>query len=98
MSRSFAFSACLWVQAGPAAWHFVTVPQDVSDDIADAAGPRTAFGSVPVRATLGAAEWSTSLFPDKGSGCYVLPVKKSVRLAEGVGEGDQVRLILTVFG
>ena len=45
-----------------------------------------------MRATLGGSTWFTSIFPDKASGAYVLPVKKAVRRKEGVEAGDRVRV------
>jgi hypothetical protein len=44
----------------------------------------------------GASEWDTSLFPDAESGRFVLPVKKAVRKAEGIEEGDEVTVSLRV--
>jgi hypothetical protein len=32
--------------------------------------------------------WRTSIFPDAGRGCYVLPVKKAVRKAQRIEAGD----------
>jgi len=52
-------------------------------------GKRRGFGSVKVTARLGASRWQTSLFPQKAGGWF-LPVKKSVRLAEGLDYGDTV--------
>ncbi len=54
------------------------------------------WGMIPVRARIGATEWETSLFPKDG--LYVVPVKDAVRRAEGLDEGDTVRLRLTVVG
>lgn len=71
------------------AWHFLTVPEDVSDEIEERFGATAAgFGSVRVDVTIGASTWRTSLFPSKQQGAYVLPVKKAVRTAEDVHEGD----------
>lgn len=85
------FEAELWLHAGEAAWHFVTVPDDVSDDIeAQSEGSARGFGSVRVEVTVGRTTWSTSVFPDSKRGAYVLPVKKSVRTAEGLADGDPV--------
>ena len=65
----FDFEADLWLHEGDAAWHFLTVPAAVSDDIeAQTSGRRRAFGSVRVRATLGATRWTTSVFPDTKRG------------------------------
>jgi hypothetical protein len=65
----YDFTAPLWVWDGDAPWHFVTVPEEVSDDIeARTAHRRSGFGSVRVEVTVGATSWATSLFPDKGVG------------------------------
>jgi hypothetical protein len=79
----FRFEAELWLWEGDAAWHFVTVPPEVSEEIK----ART-DGSVRVRATCGSSTWTTSVFPDAKRGGFVLPVKKEVRRAEGIAAGD----------
>jgi hypothetical protein len=52
-------------------------------------GKRRGFGSVKVAARIGHSCWQTSLFPQK-SGGWFLPVKKPVRLAQGLEFGDRV--------
>jgi len=92
------FEAELWRYQGDAAWYFVTVPAGVSDAIRDEApGPRRGFGSVRVRVTVGATTWATSVFPQAKEGTFVLPVKKAVRTAEGIDEGDAVPVELEVL-
>jgi len=76
------FTSELWIYPGEAGWHFVTLPTDVADAIDEAVGERAGFGSIPVEATIGASTWKTSLFPDKQSASFVLPVKKAVRQRE----------------
>lgn len=91
----YEFDAELWLHAGEAAWYFVTVPEDVSDDIeARTVDESRGFGSVRVRVSVGATTWSTSVFPDSKRGAYILPVKKSVRKAEGIDDGDVVSIAL----
>ena len=91
------FTARLWRWEGPAAWYFVSLPHDVSDEIADAVEGRTGgFGSVRVDVVVGSSHWSTSLFPDSREGTYLLPVKKAVRRAESLDEGADVDVSLTV--
>lgn len=90
-----AFDATLWLWDGDAAWHFVTLPEPLSDAIewhAAAHGQERGFGSVRVEVTVGATTWRTSLFPDKGRGAYVLPVKREVRVREGLEVGSDVRV------
>lgn len=93
----FEFDATLWRHSGQAAWHFVTLPFDVSDDIEARQRRHIAFGSVRVEATVGASRWSTSLFPDKSAQAYLLPVKKAVRVAEGISDGDRIRVALSLI-
>ena len=97
----FRFDAELWQWAGDGAWHFVTVPAGVSDEIegrtSSALVARRGFGSVRVRVTIGSSTWTTSVFPDKQREAYVLPVKKDVRAREGVVAGDVVGVQLDLL-
>jgi Domain of unknown function (DUF1905) len=90
---AYKFSGELWQYDGEAPWYFVTLPVEVSDNLRAEHGPAaTAFGSVKVSVTVGATRWATSLFPDKSRGSYLLPVKKSVRTAEGLEIGSMVEV------
>lgn len=94
----FAFTAELWEHDGPAAWFFLSVPDDVADDIEERFGHRAAgFGSIRVEVTVGATSWRTSLFPDSKRATYLLPVKKAVRVAEGIDAGSAVAVELEVL-
>ena len=95
----FEFGAEIWLYEGDAAWHFITVPPDISDQIeALTSGQRKGFGSVPVHVSIGATTWSTSLFPDARRQAYVLPVKKDVRKSEGLAAGTQAWVTLELAG
>ena len=94
----FEFSAVLWVQEGDAQWHFITLPGEISDDIRQLTGStQRGFGSVRVSVTVGSTTWQTSVFPDSKTGCYVLPTKKPVRLAEDLVAGATVAVQLEVL-
>jgi hypothetical protein len=47
-----------------------------------------------VSARIGATRWQTSIFPDKASSSFLLPLKVEVRKKEQVGEGDVVSIHL----
>ena len=51
------------------------------------------FGSVKVISRIGNSEWANALYPEK-DGSWGLPVKKAVRVAEGLAEGDMVTVSL----
>ena len=95
MSARYRFTAPLWQwQARRDEWFFVSVPEDLSDEItARTDGLRGGFDSVPVQVTVGATTWRTSIFPG-GDGRYSLPMKKAVRVAEGIGRGSDVDVVL----
>lgn len=94
-SQAFEFSASLWIYGGKATWHFITLPFDITDQIDEIAiESKRGFGSVRVQVTIGATTWATSIFPDNRRESFVLPVKASVRRAEGLADGDQCHLSL----
>ncbi len=84
----------LWPGA-QGAWHFAYVDKKQSAQIREQyAGPRRGFGAVRVRVKIGKTAWETSIFPDKRSGCYILPLKASVRRAEAIAHGDTIKFTL----
>ena len=95
----YEFDAELWQwQARTSSWTFVSVPQDMADDILDRAGPvARGFGSLRVEVSIGASTWRTSVFPDSGRGTYVLPVKRAVRTAEGLAVGSSASVHLRLL-
>ncbi|PZR55500.1 DUF1905 domain-containing protein [Xylanimonas oleitrophica] len=89
------FTAPLWQwSARREAWWFVTVPPELSDELAELPLPPRGFGSIKVTATIGGTRWSTSVFPSDEQGGYVLPVKRAVRAAEQIPDGGTVGVVL----
>ena len=83
------FEGEIWYWRGPAPFYFVTVPQEISDDIHEVSGDVSyGWGAIPVRARIGDTTWQTSMFPKEE--LYALPVKVAVRRAEQIDEGDVV--------
>lgn len=82
---------------GMAAWHFAYVDKKQAEIIKKKHEPKKrGFGSIRVKVALGKTKWDTSIFPDKHSGSYLLPIKASVRRAEGVDAGDTITFTLTI--
>nr|WP_221446592.1 DUF1905 domain-containing protein [Microbacterium thalassium] len=86
-----------WDARDDASWFFVAVPPELSEDIREIPRPQRGFGSVKVRAMIGGSAWATSIFPDKSMGAYVLPLKKAVRDAEALAEGERATVRLDVL-
>lgn len=98
MEATFAFSAELfeWDARDDASWVFAGLPVDVAEDIRDMVPTKRGFGSVPVVVRCGSSEWRTSVFPDKRSGSFVLPVKKAVRTAQHLEVGSVAQFEIDV--
>ena len=95
MPATLEFSGPLWFWKGPAPHYFVTVPAEQCLDLKAASRLVTyGWGMIPVRVLVGETQWKTSLFPKDGA--YLLPVKASVRKAEGLEEGDEVTVQMAV--
>lgn len=84
----------LW-SAEKGSWHFFKTSIEDADTIRHITGhlPRKGFGSIKVQATIGATTVHTSIFPDK-DGSYWLPLKASLRKAEGLLAGDRTTVEL----
>ena len=104
MIEHITHSGPLWrwtTPSAPAAWHFVTIDGAAGEALSATAlmrrleGMSRGFGSLKVSATIGTSTFKTSVFPSKELG-WLLPVKASVRKAEGLAEGDAVELALEV--
>lgn len=106
MSDTVRFSAPLqtyFIEEGYDPAYFVAVTGAAAEDVAGHElmrrlefGKRRGFGSVKTEVRLGGSSWTTSLFPQK-SGGWFLPIKKPVRLAEGLAEGDEVAVELRLL-
>lgn len=98
--KSFTITAQVWLWQGDSPWHFITIPAEVAEDIRELVSGelRRGFGSVRVEVTGGtpAYSWNTSVFPDKKSGGYLLPLKKDARDALECDAGDSVTVRVRV--
>lgn len=91
----FSFSATVWEWRGPAPYHFVSVPPDVAIEIKELASAVTyGWGMIPVSGKIGATTFDTSLWAKNGT--YAVPLKDSVRKAEGIALDDLVSIELSL--
>ncbi len=89
------FSGEIWFWRGPAPWHFVTVPEPESAELAATSEfVSYGWGMIPVTAQIGRTRWETSLFPKDG--LYIVPLKAWVRRDEELDIGDTVTIRLAV--
>ncbi len=91
-------TARIWLYPGESAnWHFLTIPRNISTQITETYKAfKKGWGSLPVEATIGNTTWNTSIFPDRKSGTYILPLKALIRRQEDLEEGDTATVTLTI--
>ncbi len=89
------FNGKIWYWHGPSPFYFVTVPAQQSGDLKAISGFVTyGWGMIPASVRIGKTEWKTALFPKNG--CYIVPIKASVREAENLEVDDIVTVRLEV--
>lgn len=87
----YKIKAKVWLYPGMAGWHFVTLPKKQSNEIKELfSGMSGGWGSLPVIVTIGKTSWKTSIFPDKKTEAYLLPLKSEVRKKEKIVNGDTI--------
>ena len=92
---NFTFTASVWEWRGPAPYHFVSVPLEIAQEIKELASAVTyGWGMIPVAGKIGNTSFTTSLWAKNGT--YAVPLKDSVRKAEGISLDETVSVELTL--
>ncbi len=85
------------VYPGMSGWRFLVLPKKQSEEIKKTFGKHArGWGSLRVSVTVGKTEWKTSIFPDKKSASYILPLKAQVRKAEDIADDDTVQFLIKI--
>lgn len=93
----FTFKAKVWLYPGMAGWQFVTIPKNQSIKITQTyKDMKRGWGSLPVTVSIGNTKWETSIFPDKKTGTYLLPLKAEVRKKENIKIGNTISIKLII--
>lgn len=92
------FKSRVWLYPGQtAAWHFVSVPKkDTAELLEKYKGRQRGWNSLPVGVQIGKTKWDTSIFFDRKSAEYLLPIKASVRKAEKILDKDEVTVTIKI--
>jgi hypothetical protein len=98
---SFSFTGKCWLWQGKGAWHFITLPQDKSEEIKffslNNSAKKRGWGAVRVIASIGNTDWETSIFPYKKEQAYILPLKAEIRKKEKVIQNTDVTVKLKIY-
>jgi len=80
-------------------WRFARVPEGISAKIKEMQKGRLrrGWGAVYAKAKVGKSEWTTSVFPDRHSATYILPLKKQIRYQENLYDGAEFKFTIEVW-
>ncbi len=95
MNLHFTFTAPLWLYSGKGAWHFITLPVLVAEEIRFFYPTVKGFTPIKVTAAIGHTSWKTAVFPDSKSGSYLIAIKASVRKMQHLKIGDAVEISIS---
>lgn len=95
MTDTYKFSSKVLVYPGMGGWRFLALPKKEAKEIKEKFGKSAkGWGSLPVTVTVGKTVWDTSIFPDKKSGTYLLPLKAKVRKVENISDDEAVKFLI----
>jgi hypothetical protein len=88
--RDYTIRAKVW-RWKKGSWHFANLSAKHSAEIKRRFGAiARGWGSIRVEIKVGETQWKTSLFPTDDNKTYLFAIKKEVRKAEGIDEGDTI--------
>lgn len=97
MHKVYTFKSKVLVYPGMSGWRFLVLPKKEAKEIKDKFGKmKRGWGSLPVTVTVGNTTWETSIFPDKKSESYLLPLKVAVRKAEEIMDDDTIQFSIKI--
>jgi hypothetical protein len=81
------------------AWRFARVPEDISVKIREMQQGRLrrGWGAIYARAKIKKSIWVTSIFPDRHSATYILPLKKQIRFTENLYDGIEIKVSMEIW-
>lgn len=94
---TYTLTSEVLVYPGMGGWRFLALPKKQGQEIKELFGNHArGWGSLPVSVRIGNTVWETSIFPDKKSGSYLLPLKAKIRKAEDIGDDAPVKFSITL--
>ncbi len=96
--KKYTFSSKVWLYPGHVGWHFANVPKKETSEIRTLFhGLQRGWSSFPVEVKVGKSVWQTSIFFDKKSETFLLPLKKEIRVKEEILCDDILNISITLL-
>lgn len=93
----YEFEAKPWLYDGPAAWHFISLPVELAQEIRSLLkSEEKGWGRLKATAKIGETKWKTAIWFDTKSNTYLLPVKSEIRKSERIEIGKSTQITIWV--
>ena len=93
----YEFSAIVWQYNGPGGWYFVSLPEEISEEIRTHLKlEEEGWGRLKVNAKVGKTEWKTAIWFDTKMNTYSLPLKSEIRKVEKLKKEENIEVQLWV--
>lgn len=93
----YQFSAKPWKYSGKGAWIFVSLPQELSQEIREVfLLNEEGWGRLKVTAKISETEWQTAIWFDSKQKTYLLPLKSEIRKKEKIELGKKVEVTILI--
>jgi hypothetical protein len=98
-SKVFVWQSGGYNPSDSSSWRFARVPENISAKIKlmQKGKLRRGWGAVYTEAKVGKSVWTTSVFPDRHSSTYILPLKKEIRYEENLYDGIEKTFSIEVW-
>lgn len=98
-SKVFVWQSGHYKENDSGAWRFARVPEKISAKIKEMQKGRLrrGWGAVYARTKVGRTQWLTSIFPDRHSNTYILPLKKQIRYQENLYDGIDIKVSIEIY-
>ncbi|UBM59633.1 DUF1905 domain-containing protein [Marinilongibacter aquaticus] len=93
----YRFTASVWKYTGESAWHFVSLPASLANEIRNLyKSEEAAWGRLKVTAKIGQNKWKTAIWYDSQKETYLLPLKAEIRKREKIINGQSLYINIWV--
>ena len=87
----YSFEAKIWYYDSPGGWYFVSLPQQLSQQIrAVFKSEEQGWGRLKATAQIGNTRWETAVWFESKKNAYILPLKSEIRKKEQLTEHQNI--------
>lgn len=97
LSIKYEFRSKVWQHPAPGGWYFVSLPAAVSKEIRKQFKlQEQGWGRLKITAQTGKSKWATAIWFDTRRRTYLLPLKKEIRVKEGINDSETLKMIVHI--